>query len=119
MQGEHDVWLWSESFTEIVEGLMREPQSEAMERWSWCNRRWRLEMWRRQVDAARGLYREGHVDALRVLYNFWRNIADEVREQGGFARESYHQFPFLGERLSPAKKPTGSVEGQRAECRHG
>ena len=98
---------------------MREPQSVAMERWDWCNRRERLEMWRRQVDAARELYREGHAEALQVLYNFWRNIAHDVREQVGFARESYHQFPFLYERLSPAKKPAGMEEWRRTEPRHG
>ena len=119
MQDGHEVWLWSESFTEMVEGLMREPPSVARERWDWCNRRERLEMWRRQVDAARELYREGQAEALRVLYNFWRTIADDVREQVGFARESYHPFPFLYERWSPAKKPPGSEEWRRAESRHG
>jgi len=92
MQDTDKVWSWSESFTEIVERLMREPQSDAMARWDWCNRRERLAWWRRQVDAARELYREGHAEALRVLYDYWRTISDDVREQVRFACETYHQF---------------------------
>ena len=119
MQDRHDVWLWSESFTEILEGLTQEAQPDTIEPWDCCNCRERLKMWRRQVNAARELYRAGQAEALWALYNFWRNVADDVREQVGFARESYHQFPFLHEQPDPAKKPAGREEWRRAEPRHG
>jgi hypothetical protein len=119
MQQRDDEWSWSEAFKEILKRLMWEPQSAAMARWDWHSRRERLELWQGQVDAARELYREGHAEALRVLYDYWCTIADDVREQARFARESYHQVPFLWERLSPAKKTAGIVEGRSAESRHG
>jgi hypothetical protein len=86
------VWSWSESFLTSLEGLMREPQSYGAVRLDWPWRREWLGSWRRQVDAGREQYQQGHPEALRVLYDYWRTVADDVREQARFASETYRQF---------------------------
>jgi len=93
MRGTDEVWSWSETFTEVLEGLMREPPSPSSARLD-CRQRERLGWWRRQVDAARELYRQGQAEALRMLYDYWRTIADDVRDQVRFASETYRQFRF-------------------------
>ena len=76
---------------EILDRVMQEPPSGAV--WAdWPAHRERLGWWRNQVDAARELYVQGHAEALRVLYDYWRTIADEVRQQVRFACETYRQF---------------------------
>jgi hypothetical protein len=115
MQQTDNAWSWSEAFTEIVERVMREPLSDTITHWDRRNRLERLRLWQRQVDTARELYREGHAETLGVLYDYWRTIADDVREQVGFARESYHELSSLGE--SPRRKPAGIVEWRNAEFR--
>ena len=92
MQQTDDVWSWSETFLENLEGLIREPQSYGAARVGWLRQRERLGWWRRQVDAARELYRQGHEETLRVLYDYWRTIAADVREQVRFACETYRQL---------------------------
>lgn len=92
MQQPDNAWSWSESFTAIVDTLMREPPSEGPTPWDWSQHRERLACWRRQVDGARELYREGHEEALRVLYDYWQTITDDLPEQVRFASETYHQF---------------------------
>jgi len=51
-----------------------------------------------------------------VLHDYWRTIADDIRKQVGFARESYHELSPLSEHLR--KKPAGVVEWQDARS-HG
>jgi hypothetical protein len=116
MQQMDHVWSWSETFLKSLEGLMREPQSHGTMRSDWLRHSLRLGLWRRQVDVARELYRDGHADALRVLHDYWRTIADDIRKQVGFARESYHELSPLSEHLR--KKPAGVVEWQDARS-HG
>ena len=86
------VWSWSESFLTNLEGLMREPQSYGAVRLDWPRQREWLGRWRRQVDAGREEYQRGDPEALRVLYDYWRTITDDVREQARFASETYRQF---------------------------
>ena len=117
MQQTDNVWSWSEKFTENLERLMREPQTEIMARWDWSNRRERLGLWRRQIDVARELYLHGNAEALRVLCDYWGTITDDVYEQARFARESYHQFPLLFEHLR--KKPAKITEWRAAESHLG
>jgi hypothetical protein len=88
------VWSWSEGFTEILEGLMREPPSEGVAPMHWNEHRERLGWWWRQVDAARELYRQGHAESLRVLYDYWRSLADDGRDQASVGCETYHQVHF-------------------------
>jgi hypothetical protein len=89
-----DLWSWSETFLENLEGLMREPPSDGPASVDWPGHRERLAWWRRQVDAARELYRQGHAEALRVLFEYWRTIADNVQEQVRVACETYRQLSF-------------------------
>ena len=95
MQDTDKVWSWSESFTEILESLIREPGSDGVPQLDWPGHRERLGWWRCQVDEARELYRQGHAEALQVLYDYWRTIADDSREQARFACETYRQFYFV------------------------
>ena len=88
------MWIWSETFAGILEGLIREPQLDRAMRWSWAKHPERLAQRRQQVESARELYQRGETEALRVLHDFWRTIADDVREQARIACETYHQLHF-------------------------
>ena len=92
MEQTDNVWSWSELFLTHLQGLMREPQSYGAVRLDWPRQREWLGSWRRQVDAGRVQYQQGHPEALQVLYDYWRTIADDVREQARFASETYRQF---------------------------
>ena len=94
MQDDH-LWSWSEAFLQIVDGLIRNLQPEGGAELGWPRHRELLGSWHRQVDAARERYRQGHPEALRVLYHYWRTIAEDVQEQARFASETYHQLHFL------------------------
>jgi hypothetical protein len=89
-----DLWSWSETFLENLEGLMRDPQSYRAVRADWPRHRQRLEWWRHQVDVARERYSQGQAEALRTLYEYWRLIAEDVRDQARVACETFHQLNF-------------------------
>jgi hypothetical protein len=95
MQQTDNAWSWSESFTKALEGLMLEPTPDRAVRLDWSRHREQLGWWRRQVAAARERYRQGHAEALRALHEYWRIIADDVREQARIASETYRQVHFL------------------------
>lgn len=88
------MWSWSEAFAEGMYGLMRNPLPEMADQWDWPMHRQRLEWWCRQVESARELNRQGHKEALSVLYDCWQTIAEVVKEQGRFASETYHELHF-------------------------
>jgi hypothetical protein len=96
MQQMIDVWLWSELFTDVLYGLMRELEPDQGVAWlHWAGRRERLECWRQQVNEARELYRRGDREVLRRLYDYWRTIADDVLEQARIACETYRELSHL------------------------
>ena len=77
MQGGSDeVWRWSSEFCKAV----------ARRRYGRPEQEQRRELLLWQIEAARCLYREGHSEPLRVLYDYWRSAAGaNVREQVTFA----------------------------------
>jgi hypothetical protein len=100
MQPTNDVWSWSESFTEMLEVFMRKPPADRANRLDWHGQQERLGWWRAQFDTARELYRKGQTEALRMLYECWRTIADDIQEQVSIACETYRQF-ISGRALRP------------------
>jgi len=60
----------------------------------WPRHPLRLGWWRQQVDFAQERYRQGHLEARGVLYDYWRLIAEDVREQARVACETYRQLNF-------------------------
>src|SRR5215472_16760968 len=75
MKDEHDdVWRWSAAFKEVVERLIREPQSAALADWR------QLRWWRRDIEEARDLYKQECPEGLRRLYDYWRIIAPDDPE---------------------------------------
>ena len=94
MQPTNDVWSWSESFTEMLEVFMRKPPADRSNCLDWHGQQQRLVWWRVQFDSARELYRQGQTEALRILYEYWRTIADDIREQVSIACETYRRFHF-------------------------
>jgi hypothetical protein len=100
MQQRNGVWLWSDSFTGVLHRLMQELEPEQGVAWLYWARRWeRLECWRQQVNEAQELYRQGHKQVLRLLCDYWRNIAEDVLEQARIASETYRELSPQGERL--------------------
>jgi hypothetical protein len=92
MQPTNDVWSWSESFTEMLEVFIRKPPADRANWLDWQGQQERLVWWRVQFDTARELYRKGQTAALRILYEYWRTIADDIQEQVRIACETYRQF---------------------------
>jgi hypothetical protein len=85
-----EVWLWSEAFIGTVEGLMQ-AGADAPARLDWLKRD-RLVQCLRRVEVAREQYRRGKGEPLRVLFDYWRNLAgDDIREQVRLACETYHE----------------------------
>lgn len=82
---ENDAWLWSEAFAKIVDSSMQDTLSDVEVPWDWPQRRKRLEGWREQVETARDLYKQGHTETLRVLFDYWRAIADDAPQQARIA----------------------------------
>ena len=74
MQDWNDVWMWSEAFTEVLTGLIREPLAKRAARSDWPAQRKRLCGWLQQLEAARRLHQHGYTETLRVLYEYWQNI---------------------------------------------
>jgi hypothetical protein len=89
-----DAWLWSEAFTGMAEGLMKDPQQEWAARRDWPKHRERLEWWIRQIESARELYRQGHTEALTAMCDYWRTIAEDIEQQVRIACETYRQLDF-------------------------
>ena|SRR5215469_11835618 len=98
--GSEEAWRWSGQFLEMVESWLREPPADAVARWEWPTHRYRLNEWRREVSAARELWRKERLEVLRCLYDYWKAIAEDVQEQVRLACETYHQFHFIQDRLS-------------------
>jgi hypothetical protein len=94
MQEGDEVWSWSEAFTEIVRDLMRDRPTEGAAQIDWPKHLERLGWWRRQVETARELYKQGNPEALRLLHDYWRAIADDAPEQARIAGETYRQLYF-------------------------
>jgi hypothetical protein len=65
----------SEAFAKAVDARMRNPLPDGVTRSDWLHHRERLGWWRRQLESARELYRNGEEQALRVLYDYWRILA--------------------------------------------
>ena len=66
--GSDEVWRWSERFTralgEVAQFVLPSRGNVA-------------EQCLRQVGSAREQYRQGNADPLRILYDYWQNIAGE------------------------------------------
>jgi hypothetical protein len=73
---------------------MRKPPADRSNCLDWHGKQDRLVGWRVQFDTARELYRRGQTAALRILYEYWRTIADNIQEQVRIACETYRQFHF-------------------------
>ena len=89
---DNQAWSWSEAFSEAVDVFARDPLSEWKAQRDWPEHRQRLACWRKQVESARQSYREGHREALGVLYDYWRTIAEDVKDQARFASETYREL---------------------------
>ena len=76
MQESNAVWQWSETFVRTV-GTVRLNSP---------TRRDQLDECLLQVESARKQYRRGNAAPLRILYDYWQNIAgNNIREQVRFA----------------------------------
>jgi hypothetical protein len=88
MQGvRYEVWQWSERFTRAL--------SEAAQ-FVLPSRRAAADHCLSQIGAARELYRQGNAAPLRILYDYWQNLAvDEIESRLGLHRLASNEFQRL------------------------
>jgi hypothetical protein len=79
-----EVWRWSERFTRAL--------GEAAQ-FVLPSRGVAAEQCLRQVGSARELYRQGDAAPLRILYDYWNNLAgDDIESRLGLHPWAYHEW---------------------------
>ena len=98
-RGSDEVWQWSERFTRALGKAVQFVLPSGGDA---------AEQYLRQVEEARELYRRGNAAPLRILYDYWENLAgNDIEGRLGLHRWVYREF----QRLLAIKPP--SVGGPR------
>ena len=85
--GSVEVWQWSERFTRALGNAVQFVLPSGGDA---------AEQYLRQVEAARELYRQGNAAPLRILYDYWQDLAeDDIERRLGLHRWAYQEFHRL------------------------